>query len=76
MNQGGIPFYQQILLDIVAPPIGAIIWMILSRGWAGVVQMGNVSKMTKDRQRVEFWVVLFALYVIMFGITLYHHFLG
>ena len=71
----GLPFLQQLILDAIAPPVLAVIWLGLSRGWAGVVQRGNLSEMTKDRQRVEFWIVLSVLYLMMFGITLYHHFL-
>lgn len=70
----GLSFPLQLMLDAIAPPILTVIWLGLSRGWAGIVQGGNVSEMTKDRQHVEFWIVLSVLYVIMFGVTLYHHF--
>ena len=66
-----IPIAQQILLDIVIPPIGTCIWWLMARGWAGFVQTRNVSDKTKSRQRREFWIIMLATYLIMFGITIY-----
>jgi hypothetical protein len=63
--------YQQVLYDIFLPPIGALLWWLMSRGLATTVQGGTVSKETKRRQKVEFVVVLIATYVIMFSITIY-----
>jgi hypothetical protein len=69
--RGPIPISQMILLDIVIPPIGTCMWWLMARGWAGFVQLGRVSDTTQKRQRWEFWVILAAAYVIMFGITIY-----
>ena len=66
--------YQQVLYDIFLPPIGALLWWLMSRGLATTVQGGTVSKETKRRQKVEFVVVLIATYVIMFSITIYAYF--
>ena len=65
------PLSEQILFDIVLPPIGAALWWLMSRGWAGTVQGGDVSGETKNRQKVEFVVLLVATYALMFSITIY-----
>jgi hypothetical protein len=66
-----LPLGQLLLLDIFFPPIGAMLWWLMARGWAGFVQGGNVSDRTKARQRMEFWFALGGVYLIMFGVTLY-----
>jgi len=66
-----LPISQQILLDTLAPPILTGLWWLFSRGWANVVQGGDVSEMTKSRQGKGVWIVLTALYLIMFGATAY-----
>jgi hypothetical protein len=71
MRPGALPISQIILLDLIAPPIAALLWQIMSRGWAGVIQLGNVSQETKRRQNLGFWIVLVLGYVVMFGITIY-----
>ena len=43
----------------------------MARGWAEIVQGGNVSEATQKRQKWEFWLVLIAAYLLMFGITIY-----
>jgi len=65
------PLSEQILYDIILPPVGAAIWWLMSRGWAGSVQGGSVSDTTKQRQKTEFIVILIATYVLMFSITIY-----
>ena len=64
----------QILFVLVVPPIMTALWWLGSRGWANVVQGGNVSDRTKRRQKWEFWVVLAVLYVIVAGFALYARF--
>jgi hypothetical protein len=71
MRPGALPIPQLILLDLVAPPIIAGIWWVMSRGWAGAVQGGSTSENTKQRQAKEFWVVLTLLYLMAFGVTMY-----
>ena len=68
-----MPLTEQYLLDLIAPPIGAVAWWILSRGWADLVQLGNVSDTTQRRQRKEFVILLIVFYVLMFGATTYFH---
>jgi hypothetical protein len=71
MRPGAIPLGQMILLDILVPPIGACLWWLMVRGWAGFVQLGRPSETTTRRQRWEFWALLIAAYLLMFGITAY-----
>jgi hypothetical protein len=63
----------QIVFVLVVPPIMAGLWWLGSRGWANVVQGGNVSDRTKRRQKWEFWVALTLFYVIVGGFALYAH---
>jgi hypothetical protein len=60
---------RQFLLDLTAPPALACLWWLGSRGWGFAVQGGQVSNQTKNRQKVGFFVVLTALYLVMFGTT-------
>ena len=71
MHKGALPLSQQILLDIVVPPAGTLVWWLMSRGWASAVQGGKVSEATRRRQRRTAIVVLVAVYALMFGITIY-----
>jgi hypothetical protein len=69
-----MPLVQQYLLDLVAPPVLATLWWFFSRGTATVFQGGSVSERTKKRERIGFFVVLIAAYLLMFGGTTYLHF--
>jgi hypothetical protein len=71
MRPGALPIPEQILGDILIPPALAVIWRITARGWAGVVQGVEVPEETRTRQKQEFWFLLIAAYVLMFGITIY-----
>jgi hypothetical protein len=71
MRPGAYPISQQILLDLVAPPIIAGAWWLMSGGLAGIIQGGSRSAETKSRQAQEFWALLILFYLIMFGITIY-----
>jgi hypothetical protein len=68
-----MPVAQQILLDIIVPPVVAGLWWLMSRGWAGIVQAGTVSETTKTRQHKLFWVVLMVFYLLAFGTTAYYN---
>ncbi len=74
LRHAALPLYQQILSDIFIPPVGTVLWWLMSRGWALTVQGGTVSEMTKRRQKVEFVVVLIGVYLLMFSITIYGYF--
>jgi hypothetical protein len=67
------PLWQQALFFVLAPLIMALLIRALSRGWANVVQGGNVSEKTLKRQKLEFWIVLCFMYVMLFCIFLYGH---
>lgn len=71
MKTDPIPIGLLILLDILVPPIGTLLWWGMARGWAGLVQFGKVSGATRRRQKWEFWLILVAAYILMFAITLY-----
>jgi hypothetical protein len=68
------PLWQQALFFVLAPPIMALLIRVLSRGWANIVQGGKVSEKTATRQRLEFWVVLCFMYVMLFCIFAYGYF--
>jgi hypothetical protein len=51
--------------------LGALVWWFMARGWAATVQGQEIAERTKQRQKKEFWVLLNAAYLIMFGITIY-----
>jgi hypothetical protein len=68
------PLWQRILFFLFAPPIMAILIRLMSRGWAMTVQGGKISETTEKRQRLEFWIVLCFMYVMLLCIFLYGHF--
>lgn len=74
MRHGALPLYEQILLDVFVPPIGTAVWWLMSRGWATTVQGSHVSETTKRRQKIESVIILVAVYILMFGITIYGYF--
>lgn len=74
MHGGALPFCQQLLLDVFIPPVGVLVWWLMSRAWAGAVQGGAVSETTRKRQKRGALVLLLAAYILMFGITIYAHF--
>lgn len=71
-----MPVIQQFGVDAIAPPIVAAVGWLLMRGWAGVVEGGNVRESTKLRQSKEFWALLILFYLLMFGGTIYYNFIG
>jgi hypothetical protein len=70
-SSGALPLTQQLLLDLLVPPVGALVWSHMVRGWATAIQGGVGIAKTRQRQKREFWAILIAAYVIMFGITIY-----
>jgi hypothetical protein len=68
MRPGALPIQQQILVDLVAPPVGAILWRWMTGGWSGG-QGRYASEGMRRRRSTEFWVVLLLGYALMFGIT-------
>jgi bacteriorhodopsin len=74
MISAALPLTEQVLLDVVAPPVATCLWWLMARGWAASVQGGEVSSTTKKRQKWEFFAILIAGYLLVFGITIYGHF--
>jgi hypothetical protein len=71
MMNHALPIWQQIALDLFAPPIITALWWLKSRDWAEVVHRGDISETTKHRQNKGFWIVLGVLYLIAFAVTAY-----
>jgi len=71
MRPGAAPIGEQLAILIAGPPLMASLIWLMSRGWATSVQTGTVSKRTKRRQKLEFWIVLVAMYVIGLSMALY-----
>jgi hypothetical protein len=74
IHEGALPLSQQILLDVFVPPIGTLVWWLMSRGWATAVQGGEVSETTRKRQKKIALALLIIVYVLGFGITIYGQF--
>jgi hypothetical protein len=68
---GALPVWQQILLDLFVPPIGAVVWWLCSRGWALTIQGSAVSEQTRKREKRGAIILLAIAYLLMFGITIY-----
>lgn len=58
------PLWEQLLIFLLGPPVMACLFWLKARGWAETVQGSTVSETTKSRQKVEFWVLLLAMYLI------------
>jgi hypothetical protein len=52
-----------ILLLILFPPIGALLWWLMSRGWAISIQGTDISERTKKRQRRTLFILLIIAYL-------------
>jgi hypothetical protein len=68
---GAAPLWEQLAIGIFGPPIMAILFRFMARGWAMTVQGGTVSQKTDKRQRIEFWGMLALLYLIVWGEFIY-----
>ena len=68
-----LPLSEQIMLDIIAPPIGTCLWWIMSASTSAVLQGGTISERTKNWLRKGFWIVLGISYTLMFGVTAFYH---
>jgi hypothetical protein len=71
MRPGSAPLGEQLPIVLLGPPIMAALFWFMSRGWALSVQGGVASDRTKRRQKIEFWMVLAAMYGIGIGMALY-----
>jgi len=71
MCPGAAPLWEQVLIAVFGPPVMSILWRWRARGWALTVQGGSVSDRTKQRQKKEFWILMFALYALVIGAFVY-----
>ena len=58
---------------IFFPPIGACTWWVLGRGWSLVMHGGAVPDDVRRWQRVGFWIILVAAYVIGVAVGIAQH---
>ena len=68
---GAAPIGEQLAFAILGPPVMASLIWLMSRGWAMTVQGGVSSEKTKRRQKLEFWVVLTFMYLMVWGMFAY-----
>jgi hypothetical protein len=66
----GLPLYQQMLLDIVGPPILTGIWWLLAGGLAP--SKNRVVQNSTDR--TAFLTILLLTYFVAISITIYAHY--
>jgi hypothetical protein len=67
MDSSPHPLWQQIVVLVLVPPVMAGLTWLMMRGWAMGVQGGTVTERTKKRQKIEFWGMLVAFYLIVWG---------
>lgn len=68
---GAAPLWEQVAIGILGPPIMAILFRYMARGWAMTVQRGSVSQKTQERQKFEFWAMLIIMYLVVWGTFIY-----
>lgn len=71
MRPGALPIAQQILLDLIAPPILTIVGGLMPHGWVKAIRRSDVSGSIGRVPWFEFWVILGWWYLVAFGVTAY-----
>jgi hypothetical protein len=61
----------EVALLVMGPPVMAIIFGIMSRGWILPVLANTTTERTKAHRKNEFWVAVIVLYVATIGMVLY-----
>jgi hypothetical protein len=74
MNNVALPLGQQLALDVMLPPVMAVLVWLLSRGGANVFEEGHPSQGSLSWLRRSFWIQLAFFYCLAFGITGYAYF--
>lgn len=74
MRSGALPIGQQIILDLVGPPIMTALWLLFSRGWVGLMGTGE-SSTVRGWMKSGTWILLIVMYVVAFSITAYGYFM-
>ena len=73
MKNGALPIGQQIIIDLIGPPIMTALWLLFSRVWIGM--MGTSESTTvRSWTKSGTWILLGVLYVVVFSITAYGYF--
>jgi len=67
-----MPLTQELLLDVLAPPIVAGIAWVLGSVWSSLVGGGTRSDSARKWGKVTFLVILVGGYLMMFGATAYY----
>lgn len=71
MDLGTFHISKQILIGLAAPPAIAGLFWLIACGWVVTVGPGDITARTKQRLKMEFRIVLFLLYIFVFGENLY-----
>jgi hypothetical protein len=73
----GLPLLAKILIGLVAPPIVTIVCWLIGPRLVGARLVGARRERTRERNWVEFWLMLIAAYLI-FSLALWgsHFFAG
>jgi len=70
MIRTALPLYQQILIDVVLPPVATAILLLIPAGRLGILGISNRPP-AKVWSSSKFWIFLAMLYAIMFSVTIY-----
>jgi hypothetical protein len=73
VRSGALPISQQIMLDLLGPPIMTALWLLFSRGWLGLMGTSE-SETVRGWTQSGTWIILILLYVIGFSVTAYGYF--
>jgi len=68
---GALPLSQQILLDLIVPPVITIVWGLMPHGWVRAIRRSEGHGSAKQIPWFEFWLILGLCYFVMFGLTIY-----
>jgi hypothetical protein len=68
--QSPYPFWQQLLIILLLPPIVSLVFGVLARG------RGDNTEKTINRRRTAIWAMMFAGWIVGFGEIIFVHFHG
>jgi hypothetical protein len=66
-----LPLYQQILLDLMAPPVITALWWLRSRSLVNDLQRKGQSGSSESKTDTGIWIVWISLTLLMFAATIY-----
>lgn len=70
IREGALPLWQQIVIDVLAPPLITSIWWLLSGGWSALLGTAD-SEVVRGWRKPAMLTVLIGCYALMFGMTIY-----